>query len=286
MSDDEGTRHPGRRAFLTAAALTVAGGAAWMNADRLTAAFEDTVDRAREQLEEPRAPRAAPTPVPAGSLPVYDDLAGARLYYEASGDPASFRMQEAFANRLSACLTSHWQATRWGVPGQLWSYGTWVDEDSRPRASWHHEGRAFDLTRVRTVGGDELVSCRYDRWSETTGSERADHERAYWRLAASLHRDFAFVLTYLYDTAHHDHIHVDDGRSGDGPSRFDRSRTQVQAIQAMCTHVWGIETPVTGAWDEPVRSATSEIMRRIGAGQRLSRTEHWHAFCSATAAQG
>lgn len=285
MADSDA--RPGRRAFIGAVALTAVGGAAWLGADRILPPLQDGFDRAREELDrEPRPPRAQPTARPAADFTVYRELAGSQLYYEASREPAPFRMQEAFAERLDACLTSHWQATGWGVPGQLWSYGTWVDEESRPRPSWHHEGRAFDLTRVRTTGGDELVSCRYDLWRETSGAERAAHEREYWRLAASLHRDFAFVLTYLYDEAHHDHIHVDDGRSGEDGSRFDRSRTQVRAVQAMCTHVWGIETPVTGSWDEPTRTATSQVMQRIGAGDRLSRTEDWHAFCSATAAQG
>ncbi|GMA39614.1 hypothetical protein [Mobilicoccus caccae] len=274
-----------RRALLTTGAVAALGGAVWFAADR-GIHIGDVVDDLSEGLDglERPQPGASVTPVPASDLTAYDRIAGSRLHYEASGAPSSFRMGSGFAEKLDASLTSHWQATRWGVPSQVWSYGTWVDLDARPRPSWHHEGRAFDLTSVRTSDDDVLVSCRYDRWGGTSGPERADHEREYWRLAATLLRDFGTVLTYLFDEAHHDHIHVDDGRTPEGRSEFRRTRTQVHGVQAICTHVWGVDVPITGRWDARTREATTGVLADLGVGGRLTQGQkQWHAFLGAAA---
>ena len=123
-------------------------------------------------------------------------------------------------------------------------------------------------------------------WGSRTGPALRSAARAYWQLAASLHRDFAYVLTYLYDNAHHNHIHVDDGRSGAGRSSLHRGmRVQAQAVQAMCVHVWGRDIEITGAWDAATRAATGEILREAGIGGSLTGDAQWHAFLTATASR-
>lgn len=284
MPDDtSSTEHrPGRRAVLVGGAATLATAAAlWAARDPM----QETVDQLAE--DDPSTPSADPTGVASEQLPRLDRLAGARLYYEVSGTPTGFRIEPAFAQRLSDTLARHWTYLPAPPPAQLWSYGAWVRAEDRPRLSWHHAGRAFDLARVRTGAGQELVSCRYDLWQSATGGERAARERSYWRLAASLHHDFASVLTYLYDQAHHNHIHVDDGRSGPAGSTFSPgSRVQVQAVQAMCRHVWGLDIQPTGSWDDDTRSATQDVLERVGVGGRLTQGQsHWRAFLDATARQ-
>ncbi|MTB71521.1 hypothetical protein GGG17_05960 [Arsenicicoccus sp. MKL-02] len=237
--------------------------------------------------DDPSLPSTDPTAVASEQLHRVDRLADARLYYEISGTPTGFRIEPAFAQRLSATLARHWIYLAAPPPTQLWSYGAWVRLKDRPRLSWHHAGRAFDLGRVRAGDGTDRVSCRYDLWQNSSGAQRAALERAYWRLAASLHHDFASVLTYLYDEAHHNHIHVDDGRSGPTGSTFSPgSRIQVQAVQAMCRHVWGFDIRPSGSWDDDTRSATQEVLARAGAGGRLTQGQrHWRAFLDATARQ-
>ena len=57
-------------------------------------------------------------------------------------------------------------------------------------------------------------------------------------------------LDDLYDAEHPADIHVDNGRSGTGPTEFDPgSITQVQAVQAIATYVWGRPTEITGRWE-------------------------------------
>ena len=99
-------------------------------------------------------------------------------------------------------------------------------------SSWHDAGRAFDLARLRLAGGTE-VSCRYDLWRDTSGRELTRARRAYWAVAASAHRHFAYVLTYLYNAKHHNHIHVDNGRSGAGPSSEASARLRSRTSRRM-----------------------------------------------------
>lgn len=294
MADHIGSEQPaiGRRALLTTAGLGVVAGAGWLiGPDRIRAGVgavldgaRDVAGEAREGMEAP-GPRPRPTAVASDSLPDYRELGGARLVYEVDGVPSRFPMEPGFGDRLNASLLSHWQAAGWARPAELSSYGTWRSGPAAGEvgSSWHHAGRAFDVGRVTAADGAQLVSCRYDLWGG--GPEHDLQAAAYWRLAATLHRDFEYVLTYLFDEAHHNHIHVDNGRSGDEGSTFSRgARVQVQAVQAMCRYVWGLPVELSSRWDGPTSDATGEVLRRIGVGGALTRgQESWHAFLTATA---
>ena len=287
---------PGRRAVIGAGLAVGAGGLAWVGArvtgtdlgelrDRIGSGIGDVFDDARGPA--PRGPRPQSTPQPLSAMTYFTRFAGARLYYEITDSPSRFAMEPAFAARLETSFRSHWEAAGWAEPARLTSYGTWIEAADRP-PSWHHAGRAFDIGRILAADGETLVSCRYDLWRSLTGSARARAEGAYWRLAATLHRDFAFVLTYLYDDAHHNHIHVDNGLSGAERSSFRRGmRVQVRDVQAMCRHVWGEPIEITGAWDAPTRRATEAVLEQTDIGGRLTSGDaHWHAFLDATARRG
>ena len=158
-------------------------------------------------------------------------LADLPLVYEVSRRRNAFWFDAGFARQLDAWVDDlaglRLRAT------ELWTYGAWTDGRARCR-SWHNSGRAFDLARIRVRDG--FVSCRYDEWRTATGPTLSRALGEYWALAASLHRHFAYVVTYLYDTEHHNHIHVDNGRSGGERSVFDPgSITQVQAVQAIAS---------------------------------------------------
>ena len=217
--------------------------------------------------------------VPRGRLERRTTLAGVPLVYEVSRRRNAFWFDPTFAAQLEAWLTDLREA---GLePDELWTYGAWTDGRDSCR-SWHNSGRAFDVARVRVRTG--FVSCRYDQWRTTSGSELRRALRDYWALAASLHGHFAYVVTYLYDTEHLNHIHVDNGRSGSGRSQFDPgSITQVQAVQAIASHVWGRPTDITGRWDAVTRDATRAILAEIGPETELSDEGAWSRFCSASA---
>ena len=127
------------------------------------------------------------------------------------------RSTPGFAGQLDA-----WLADLAGDLGRaatrLRTYGTWTDGGAHC-ASWHDAGRAFDLARLRLADGS-VVSCRYDLWRDRPAAELEAGLRSYWALAAGLHLHFAYVLTYLYNAQHHNHIHVDNGRSGPALSTF------------------------------------------------------------------
>jgi hypothetical protein len=111
--------------------------------------------------------------------------------------------------------------------------------------------------------------------------------RSYWAVAAGLHLRFAYVLTYLYNARHANHIHLDNGRSGPDLSTFrPRSRVQVQAVQAMLTYLWAEPVELTGRWDGPTRDAARRVGDQLGLAAELEdATESWHGFLRASAAR-
>jgi hypothetical protein len=218
------------------------------------------------------------------SLPRYGRLAGLPLVYEVNRRRSEFAIDEAFAGQLEAWLTDLAELTGWRL-SQIRTYGTWTNAGS-DCSSWHHAGRAFDLARLRSDDGTE-ISCRYDLWRDASGRELTDRRRAYWAVAASAHQHFAYVLTYLYDAQHHNHIHVDNGRSGSEPSTFSsRSPAQVQAVQGILTHLWDAPVEMTGRWDVATRDATEGVLRDLGLGDDLADRATWAEFLTAGVRRG
>ncbi len=129
------------------------------------------------------------------------------------------------------------------------------------------------------------MSLRYDQWRDAPPAELERRLRLYWRTAAGLHHEFADVLTYLFDSAHANHIHVDIGRFGpEQPRLIRRSHAQVQAVQAMCRHVWGrMEVEITGELDDATQEATSRVLDAAGSQEALADPRAaWQTFLVAT----
>lgn len=221
-----------------------------------------------------------------GSLDEQKTLRKLPLVYEISESRESFAFEPAFFNQLGGWLDSYRAESGMAAPDQVWTYGAYVSGDS-DCSSWHAAGRAFDLSRLRLPGGD-FVSCRYDRWRSSTGTELQRALRRYWSLAASLHHDFAYVLTYEYNATHANHIHVDNSRSGGKLSTLSTSSpSQLQAVQAICTHLWDEQVPVTGRWDGDTRAASRRVLHRIGHGGDLDDSAAaWRAFIKASVPRG
>lgn len=227
--------------------------------------------------------RSQPSCVPRSDMVARGRIGDARLVYDISGEPTRFRFDAGFHDQLGRWLTDYLELTGSSAPDLIRSFGAWTD-GTGACDSWHNAGRAFDLARL-VVGDEVQVSCRYDLWRSYTGAQLERFRTRYWTLAATLHLHFAYVLTYLYNEDHHNHIHVDNGRSGTELSTFSRrSPSQVQAVQGMLTHVWGEAVPITGDWDDATSDATRSVLRQDGADGSLDgSTRSWHRFLRATA---
>lgn len=228
----------------------------------------------------PREVWIDPEPVDYTALQARRTLGPAAYVYEVSGKRATYFVDEAFGRRLDRWMALH-RRQLGQEPDQLRSYGAWAPGRA---TSWHSSGEAIDIAGLRADGSD-LVSLRYDRWSDAPPAELRRRLALYWRTAAGLHHEFADVLTYLYDDAHANHIHVDIGRFGpEQPRLIRRSHVQVQAVQAMCRHVWGrTEVEITGDWDDVTRDVTTRILEDHGGpGELADSREAWQAFMVAT----
>jgi hypothetical protein len=232
------------------------------------------------------APRRAEsaTCVPRSALDSHRALAGLPLVYEPDQRRNAFRFDPVFFDRLEAWAGGLADALP-AAPEQLSTYGSWTDGGTTCD-SWHHAGRAFDLARVRLADGTE-VSCRYDRWRSLDGARLDEARRRYWAVAAGLHARFSYVLTYLYDAQHANHLHVDNGRSGTGDPTFSpRSGVQVDAVQAVCRYLWGQPVELTGRWDAATRRAAAAVLDELGLDDDLQAAGSWTGLMGAAAVRG
>jgi len=221
-----------------------------------------------------------PQPVDFRDLQARQRIGSAIHVYEVTARPSTFYVTEPFGVRLDRWLALHRRHVG-PAPDEIGSYGAWV---AGAAASWHSSGEAMDIARLRT-GGRDLTSLRYDQWRDAPAPELRRRLALYWRTAAGLHHEFADVLTYLFDAAHSNHIHVDIGRFGpEQPRLIRRSHAQVQAVQAMCRHVWGrTDVAVSGDFDDVTRDATTRILEQAGGpGELADSRESWQAFLVAT----
>lgn len=233
-------------------------------------------------LVEPSPPelRIDPQPVDFADLAARRRIGSAAYVYEVTGRAATYYVTEPFGARLDRWLALHRRHVG-QAPDEIRSYGAWVRGSS---TSWHSSGEAIDIARLRADGRD-LTSLRHDQWRDAPATELKRRLSLYWRTAAGLHHEFADVLTYLFDAAHDNHIHVDLGRFGpEQPRLIRRSDAQVQAVQAMCRHVWGrTDVQITGDFDDVTRDATTQILEKAGGpGELADSREAWQAFMVAT----
>ncbi len=289
MSEEQ--RHPDRagRPALTRRGLLALGGVAGA-----AAAGAYAVSRGLELPSLPdvsgfTAPvppelRIDPVPVERTALEARQRMGGAVNAYEVTGREARYYVTPDVGDRLDRWLALH-RLHVGDDPDEVRTFGAWVRGSA---TSWHSSGQAVDIARLRADGTD-LVSLRHDLWRDEPAPALRRRLALYWRTAAGLHHEFADVLTYLFDDAHANHIHVDVGRFGpERPRLIRRSRVQVQAVQAMCVHVWGrTDLEVTGVYDDATRDATTRVLEQVGGpGELADSREAWQAFLVATMRRG
>jgi hypothetical protein len=222
------------------------------------------------------------------TLATHTAIGGATLYSEA-GSPATVKINEAFFQRLYQWRFFYNDNNPWSLLTQFRHLGAYVNRNDGC-VSWHNAGRAIDVTRgYGTDTGNTLqFFFRYDLWRNYASATMQLHRRRYWAAVASLHHYFEYVLTYLYNTAHYNHVHVDNSQSGTGYSTFGTgSGTQVESVQAMLSYVWGYATTIDGIWGSQTDGNSARVLSRIGTGGRLtSGQSYWLAFLRATCRKG
>ncbi|WP_157683589.1 hypothetical protein [Microlunatus soli] len=230
-------------------------------------------------------PTPDPTCVSRSSLSGHRSLGDADLIYDISQNRNTFWFDDGFYGQLGRWLDDYRELTGAAKPDQVWTYGSWLD-GGPDCDSWHDAGRAFDLSRL-VRNGEVQVSARYDIWKDYAEDRRRRFRTRYWALAASLHLHFAYVLTYLYNPTHHNHIHIDNGRSGEQLSTFStRSTAQVQAVQGMLNHIWDRPVEITGDFDRATAKAARSVLEQTGTDGGLDDgVDQWRAFLRATAAR-
>ena len=126
-------------------------------------------------------------------------------------------------------------------------------------SSMHHYGRAFDLGRVQMHDGWFVDT----NWSWRQGRK---HKRRYLAVAAKLRCHFKTVLTYHYNSDHHNHIHFDNGESLKPIT--ESSKCDTQLIQWACNLQNGESLSVDGVWG----SNTEAAFKRLRAKMQLKCT--------------
>jgi hypothetical protein len=208
---------------------------------------------------------------------------GCHLAYEPTGNTTSFTFESGFYNQLAAWKEYINDNTpdSWGWAEFVYSYGAYTD-----KPGMHGLGRAFDIGRIvyrNSSGSTQLISMRYDVWRNYSNADW--YKRRYWGTAAGLMRRFRHVLTYMDNTTHWNHMHVDNDIYGElGDCYYSTgSSSQTYIVQGACRQVWGLSTSVDGSWGDQTQSHSTSVLRRIGRPSgTITNAANFQAFCTAS----
>jgi hypothetical protein len=228
-----------------------------------------------------------------GTLASHNEIDNDTTIYEIDGLTKSWPYNPTFYSRLEAWAQFYYNNTpsTWLKPIRLWSFGAHVDRCSPPSSTtcpgWseaHGNGRGFDLTRIyATVSGSLtlVADLRYYVWKGFTGSTLTTYRRWYWGTAASGAYHFQYILHYNYNSAHDDHIHLDNLVSNSGNSVLNTSSTsQIKLVQSCLRYVWGYPVTIDGVWGSQTSSYASQaIVRSGGSGSLTASQSNWLLFC-------
>jgi hypothetical protein len=234
---------------------------------------------------------APASPAAAHSVVQYSTIWDQPTYYEnlstGTATRTNFSYNSTFHSQLNEWF-SWWYGytpTNWVQPVQIWSNGVHVD--NKPAGSLHITGRAMDFSRIRPLNYNngsrfDGFHGRYDIWRNYTGTALTTARKRYWGTVATLNRYFGVVLTYAYNTAHHNHVHADNGE----PNTFNRSRSQNLMVQAVCTYIWGYSTSIDGLWGSQTDTNSRKVLQRLGlSGGLTTSVNNWRNFCMTSLGQ-
>ncbi|HVQ89540.1 MAG TPA: hypothetical protein VMU51_00770 [Mycobacteriales bacterium] len=209
-----------------------------------------------------------------GTIVSHSEIANQPTVYYDEVNPArrsSFGYNPTFYSQLETWVQFWINNTPvgWTPEMEIWSLGAHFDRGSAA----HDAGRGFDLSRLRPhVNGVWTWGFEtFNIWDNRTGSALITARKRYFATAASLHYHFRNVLTYLYNSDHHSHIHIDNLYYGTpGAARFvTSSEAQVQHLQACLNYVWGYPTSIDGVWGPQTANNSTTLIRRLGGSGTL-----------------
>jgi hypothetical protein len=171
----------------------------------------------------------------------YDRLS--RESYGTRGRATRFYTTPAFEEKLQAAFADLWDACPLGEAEVIASGGAFVE---KPGA--HGRGRAFDL--------DALF------WPERTfvALSYPQDRRFYLAVEAVLRMHFGTVLSYHYNPAHRDHLHLDDLT----PTGFvPEHRSRVLFLQMALTHLFDRPVAIDGLVGPETRGAARQLLATL-----------------------
>jgi hypothetical protein len=211
----------------------------------------------------------------------YSKVGPAKLYYEGNKKPTSFTFEKKFHGLCDSWIGGWSSSTpaTWAKPGELWSNGVYVN-----KPGMHGKGRAIDIARIYTqVNGKrtQVFDSRYDIWGKwSEGSAKSSKRKKYWATVASLNMYFTYVLHYLQNAEHHNHVHADNQVSGNGWGVFSTGhRSQVLSTQACLRYIWGYSTSLDGDYGPQTKAHAHDVLTKAKYGGYITTSkDHWRKF--------
>ncbi|NNF57787.1 MAG: hypothetical protein HKN04_06055 [Rhodothermaceae bacterium] len=204
----------------------------------------------------------------------YDTVADVALHYArppvapygSRGRQFTFFSTRTLRDTFAAALDELADVCPHGRPEVLTSAGTFVSKPGQ-----HGKGQAIDVDAIF--------------WSDRTfvTDFYLTDTRFYLAVESVFRRHFGLVLNYLYNNAHHDHLHMDLGV----PVGFSTgSRSRVLYVQASLTHVHDRPVLIDGIWGNQTAGAIDDVLSDLGLTGSITNKNTWLAYLDRTARLG
>ena len=178
--------------------------------------------------------------------------------YGTRGRPHSFNCTLQFFRKLEACFDELFGVTPLGLGDTITSAGAFVE-----KPGFHGLGRAFDLDAIFWPDRD-FVTLRFPT-----------DQKFYLGVEAVLRKHFGTVLNFLYNSDHHDHLHVDDGSD---VGFVTSSKSRVLFVQAALTHVFAVPVGIDGVYGPETERCVQTALVRLGLRGNISTLAVWLEF--------
>ena len=201
----------------------------------------------------------------------FTEIAGVPIHYArppiapygTRGKSYSFYTTAAFEQKLTICFEELWATCPLGAAEIVTSAGTWVD-----KPGYHGLGRAIDVDGIFWAERD-FVTLDYP-----------SDPVFYLGIEAVFRKHFGTVLNYLYNAAHRDHLHIDDGTE---VAFYSSSQSRTFFLQAALTHVFDIPVIIDGIYGNQTEAATKEALNLIGSSGKIENKRTWKKLLSSIA---